>query len=157
MHACRCTPATGRHATRTASAARCSTASTCASRCRSLTDERTARRCPAASRRRTVAAARAARRTTARVERQGKRQRRRSPAREIDRLCQPEGAGQAAAARGQQRLGWSARAYHRVLKVARTIADLEGADELTAGARGRGDPVPPLAARVLIDGRGAHD
>jgi len=30
------------------------------------------------------------------------------------------------------RLGWSARAYHRVLRVARTIADLGGADELSA-------------------------
>ena len=29
------------------------------------------------------------------------------------------------------RLGWSVRAYHRVLKVSRTIADLEGADMIT--------------------------
>jgi magnesium chelatase family protein len=29
--------------------------------------------------------------------------------------------------------GLSARAYHRVLKVARTIADLEGAEEVDAG------------------------
>jgi magnesium chelatase family protein len=28
------------------------------------------------------------------------------------------------------KLGWSARAYHRVLKVARTIADLDAADLL---------------------------
>jgi len=29
------------------------------------------------------------------------------------------------------RLGWSGRAFHRVLKLARTIADLAGADGMT--------------------------
>ena len=31
-----------------------------------------------------------------------------------------------------QRLGLSARSYHRVLKLARTIADLEGSDDIAA-------------------------
>ena len=31
-----------------------------------------------------------------------------------------------------QRLGLSARSYHRVLKLARTIADLGGADDIAA-------------------------
>lgn len=31
-----------------------------------------------------------------------------------------------------ERLALSARAYHRVIKIARTIADLEGSDEIKA-------------------------
>jgi magnesium chelatase family protein len=50
---------------------------------------------------------------------------------DIDRLCRPEGAVRQLLHAASSRLGWSARAYHRVLKVARTIADLEDADELT--------------------------
>jgi magnesium chelatase family protein len=49
---------------------------------------------------------------------------------DIDRLCRPEGAVRQLLHAASSRLGWSARAYHRVLKVARTIADLEDADEL---------------------------
>ncbi len=49
---------------------------------------------------------------------------------DIERLCKPEGAVKQLLHAASSRLGWSARAYHRVLKVARTIADLEGADEL---------------------------
>jgi magnesium chelatase family protein len=48
----------------------------------------------------------------------------------IDRLCRPEGAVRQLLHAAASRLGWSARAYHRVLKVARTIADLDGADAL---------------------------
>ncbi len=50
---------------------------------------------------------------------------------EIERICKPEGPVKQLLHAASVRLGWSARAYHRVLKVSRTIADLEGADELT--------------------------
>lgn len=46
---------------------------------------------------------------------------------QIERECQIEAAARPVLLAASQRLGWSARAYHRVLKVARTIADLEGA------------------------------
>jgi magnesium chelatase family protein len=49
---------------------------------------------------------------------------------EIERTCRPEGAVKQLLHAASVRLGWSARAYHRVLKVSRTIADLEGVDEL---------------------------
>jgi magnesium chelatase family protein len=44
--------------------------------------------------------------------------------REIDRYCKPERAGQATLHKAMLQFHWSARAYHRVLRVARTIADL---------------------------------
>jgi magnesium chelatase family protein len=44
--------------------------------------------------------------------------------REIDRFCRPDAGGQAALRDAMFKLQWSARAYHRVLRVARTIADL---------------------------------
>ncbi|MFL9927589.1 YifB family Mg chelatase-like AAA ATPase [Herbaspirillum lusitanum] len=43
---------------------------------------------------------------------------------EIDLHCRPDAAGEALLQAAMTRLNWSARAYHRVLKVARTIADL---------------------------------
>jgi len=46
--------------------------------------------------------------------------------REIDRLCRPDAHGLAILKRAMVQLEWSARAYHRVLRVARTIADLAG-------------------------------
>jgi magnesium chelatase family protein len=51
---------------------------------------------------------------------------------DVDRLCLPTGAVRRLLHSASSGLGWSARAYHRVLRVARTIADLEGADELAA-------------------------
>ena len=43
----------------------------------------------------------------------------------LKKFCQLETAGQAILDQAVQQLGLSARAYHRILKVARTIADLE--------------------------------
>jgi magnesium chelatase family protein len=47
---------------------------------------------------------------------------------EVDALCAPDAAGAVLLAQAIRRLGLSARGYHRILKVARTIADLAGAD-----------------------------
>jgi magnesium chelatase family protein len=45
----------------------------------------------------------------------------------VARYCKPDARGAARLARAVEVFGLSARGYHRVLKVARTIADLEGA------------------------------
>jgi magnesium chelatase family protein len=44
--------------------------------------------------------------------------------REVDEVCRPDAAGEALLRQAGERFGWSARAYYRVLKVARTVADL---------------------------------
>ena len=51
---------------------------------------------------------------------------------QIDRWCQPDAAGRQLLHTAARHLHWSARAYHRVLKVARTIADLAGARHVEA-------------------------
>jgi magnesium chelatase family protein len=51
---------------------------------------------------------------------------------EIDSLCAPDAEGAALLQQAISRLNLSARAYHRVLKVARSIADLEGDDRIAA-------------------------
>ena len=53
------------------------------------------------------------------------------PGRATRRWCAPPPDAARLLARAVSRLGLSARAYHRVLKVARTIADLAGADGIT--------------------------
>lgn len=53
-------------------------------------------------------------------------------ARELHGFCQVESAGERLLELAINRLGLSARAYTRILKVARTIADLEGADRIQA-------------------------
>ncbi len=53
-------------------------------------------------------------------------------ARDIDLHCVPDSAGAAMLAQALTRLSLSARAYHRILKVARTIADLDAATTIDA-------------------------
>src|SRR6516165_376663 len=48
----------------------------------------------------------------------------------LDAVATPEPAGRTLLLRAADRLGLSARGYHRVLRVARTLADLEGAEEV---------------------------
>lgn len=50
----------------------------------------------------------------------------------VDTLCAPDRAGGELLAHAIDRLRLSARAYHRILKVARTIADLAGAERIGA-------------------------
>lgn len=50
--------------------------------------------------------------------------------REIDKWCKPDSAAEGLLKQAIARLNLSARAYHRVLKLARTIADLAGSEAL---------------------------
>lgn len=50
----------------------------------------------------------------------------------LDEIATPDAAGRALLTRVAERFGLSARGYHRVLRVARTIADLDGADGVGA-------------------------
>ncbi len=49
---------------------------------------------------------------------------------EIDKFCAPDTQGEALLRQAISRLNLSARAYHRILKVARTIADLAGSENI---------------------------
>src|SRR5205823_13080935 len=53
------------------------------------------------------------------------------PGREVRRLCRIDARGRRLLEAASDRLGLSARAYTRILRVARTIADLAGEDEIT--------------------------
>jgi magnesium chelatase family protein len=50
---------------------------------------------------------------------------------EIDNLCQLDAAGEALLKQAIARLNLSARAYHRVLKLARSVADLADSDAIS--------------------------
>ncbi|MEQ1889477.1 MAG: YifB family Mg chelatase-like AAA ATPase [Alphaproteobacteria bacterium] len=49
----------------------------------------------------------------------------------LQRVAQPDSAGEALLAQAAERMKLSARSYHRMLRVARTLADMEGAETVT--------------------------
>ena len=53
------------------------------------------------------------------------------PGREVRRACRIDARGRRLLEAASERLGLSARAYTRILRVSRTIADLAGEDEIT--------------------------
>ena len=53
--------------------------------------------------------------------------------RDLQRHCAIDGAAERLLAQAMDKLALSARAYTRILKVARTIADLAGCDPIRAG------------------------
>jgi magnesium chelatase family protein len=61
------------------------------------------------------------------VERQGKANSR-LVVKEIDKYCVPDSTGENLLKQAISRLNLSGRAYHRILKLARTIADLGESD-----------------------------
>ncbi|MCC5991256.1 MAG: YifB family Mg chelatase-like AAA ATPase [Rhodobacteraceae bacterium] len=50
----------------------------------------------------------------------------------LEEVARPDAEGRALLSRASERFGLSARAYHRLLRVARTIADLEGSTDVRA-------------------------
>jgi len=77
-------------------------------------------------------AARVQRAMDIQLQRQGKSNRHLST-REIDRLCKLDNAGEHLLSLAMGQFQWSARAYHRVLRVARTAADLAGSRQIRVG------------------------
>ena len=65
------------------------------------------------------------------IERQGKPNARLSPD-EVDQHARPDAAGAQLLKQAMARLSLTARAYHRILKVARSIADLAGAAQINS-------------------------
>lgn len=76
-------------------------------------------------------AARVARAHGRQLERQNRPNSQLAPG-DIDRHCAPDEAGRRLLHDAARHLHWSARAYHRVLKVARTIADLAETEHIAA-------------------------
>lgn len=61
----------------------------------------------------------------------------------LETVAAPDAEGRDLLTRAAERIGLSARGYHRVLRVARTIADLAGRDQV-----GRGDIAEAVSFRI---------
>ena len=62
----------------------------------------------------------------------------------LEEIARPEAAGKELLAKAADRFGLTARGYHRVLRVARTLADLEGVDTVR-----RADVAEALSYRLV--------
>jgi magnesium chelatase family protein len=71
---------------------------------------------------------------------------------ELTRLCALDTHAQALLARAMRQLGLSARAYHRVLRVSRTIADLAASDAVTTQHVAEAITLRQLDRRSAADG-----
>ncbi|WP_246726948.1 hypothetical protein [Antarcticirhabdus aurantiaca] len=67
---------------------------------------------------------------------------------QVESLARPDAAGQRLLAEAAEKARFSARAYHRILKVARTLADLEG-----GGAVRAAHLAEAIALRASAEGR----
>ena len=68
--------------------------------------------------------------------------------RHIKKFCSVDAESGVLLERAMDRFGLSARAHARILKIARTIADLEGSSEKRAAHVGEAIPYPDSPSRV---------
>ena len=69
-------------------------------------------------------------------------------------IAEPDAEGRALLTRAAERLGLSARAWHRTLRVARTLADLDGSDAVRRLHIAEAPELPPAAAAADDGGVG---
>ena len=65
-----------------------------------------------------------------------------APAHVMEKVAQPDATGLALLRDAADAMRLSARGYHRVLRVARTLADLDGAEKVGRVHPGRGAELP---------------
>ena len=75
-----------------------------------------------------------------------------APASLMEEVAKPDGTGLALLRDAADAMRLSARGYHRVLRVARTLADLDGAEQGRPRASGRGAVLPRADRRGAARG-----